>query len=183
MAALDTEAIKLAAQVTSTLVALLALFIGLRNEARNQKRFKQQLEQGKKLAESAARPLLSIERDSYEDHEALTVVNHGPGTAVVMSVLFRSGSRSVKELSDLLKVPAEPQIIWNEMTSYGSSPSYVASKSSEEMFRITEERLIECGFSRKQAAETLEDIEKQLDNIDVIIKYEDVFGQRFEARG
>jgi hypothetical protein len=178
----DAETIKLVAQVASTLLALLALFIGLRNEARNQKRFKQQLEQGKKLAESAARPLLSIEREGYEDQKALTLENHGPGTAVVMSVLFRSDSRSAKDLSDLLKVPAEPEIIWNEMTSYGSSPSYVASKSSEDMFRITEERLLECGFSRKRAAETLENIEKQLDNIDVIIKYEDVFGQRFEAQ-
>jgi|ERR1700738_31612 len=179
----DAETIKLVAQVTSTLLALLALFIGLRNEARNQRRFGQQLEQGKKLAESAARPLLSIEREGYEDQKALTLENHGPGTAVVTSVLFKSGSRSADDLSDLLKVPTEPDIIWNEMTIYGSSPSYVASKSSEDMFRITADRLLECGFSRKKAAETLEDIESQLDDIEVIIKYEDVFGQRFKVEG
>jgi hypothetical protein len=55
---LDKTTIQLGAQVTSTLVALLALFIGLRNEARNQKRFERQLSLSQQAASAAARPLL-----------------------------------------------------------------------------------------------------------------------------
>ena len=43
-------------------VTTLALFIGLRNEARNQKRFESQLAQGKELSAAAARPLWNWQR-------------------------------------------------------------------------------------------------------------------------
>jgi hypothetical protein len=62
---LDKTTIQLGAQVTSTLVALLALFIGLRNKARNQKRFERQLSLSQQAAGAAARPLLAIEREGY----------------------------------------------------------------------------------------------------------------------
>ncbi|MEH2549685.1 hypothetical protein V1283_006330 [Bradyrhizobium sp. AZCC 2262] len=85
---LDKTTIQLGAQVTSTLVALLALFIGLRNEARNQKRFERQLSLSQQAASAAARPLLAIEREGYEDVKAVTITNHGPGTAVCRVIKF-----------------------------------------------------------------------------------------------
>ncbi len=93
MAWLDKTTIQLGAQVTSTLVALLALFIGLRNEARNQRRFERQLSRSQEAASAAARPLLAIDREGYEDVKAVTITNHGPGTAVCRVIKFIRGKK------------------------------------------------------------------------------------------
>ena len=95
---LDKTTIELGAQVTSTLVALLALFIGLRNEARNQKIFERQLSLSQQAASAAAWPLLAIEREGYEDVKAVTITNHGPGTAArgpgELSIITSSGAHT-----------------------------------------------------------------------------------------
>jgi hypothetical protein len=60
---MDTGTIKLAAQVTSTLLGVIALAIGLRNEARNRKRFDVQIDQSRRADEAAAKPLLDGGRE------------------------------------------------------------------------------------------------------------------------
>jgi hypothetical protein len=178
----DPETIKLAAQVTSTLVALLALFIGLPNEARNQKRFESQLAQGGKLAAAAARPLIIVGREGYEDEKVVTLENRGPGVAIVLSVSFVRGRRQATDISDLVDVPTKPEIIWDEINPYESYPYYLAAKSTEDMIRISAERLLDCGLDSKQASQLLDSIETQLDEIKIVVKYEDVFGQKFEVK-
>ena len=178
----DAETIKLAAQVTSTLVALLALFIGLRNETRNQKRFQSQLAQGKELARAAARPLISVGREGYEDEKAVTIENRGPGVAIVRLISFKRGHRHATDISELVDVPAKPEIIWDEINPYDSPPYYVAAKSTEDMIRISSDRLINCGLSSEQATELLNSIETQFDEIEIVVEYEDVFGHKFEEK-
>ena len=68
---MDTETIKLVAQVTSTLLGVIALAIGLRSEARNQKRFDVQIDQSRRAAEAAAKPLLDIGREGCADEAAM----------------------------------------------------------------------------------------------------------------
>ena len=176
------ETIKLVAQVTSSLVALLALFIGLRNEGRNQKRFQSQLTQAKTIAAAAARPLIFVGREGYEDEKAVTLENRGPGTAIILSVSFSRGHRSANDISELVDVPNKPEIIWDEINPYDSFPYYVAAKSTEDMIRISAQRLDECGLSSKEASQLLNNIERQLDEIEIIVKYKDVFGEIFEAK-
>jgi hypothetical protein len=182
MDAASVESIKFAAQITSTLVAVLALIIGLRNEARNQKRFNEQLSQSRKIAQAAARPLLFVDREGYEDEKAITLANHGPGTAIVKTVTFARGGRRATEIAELLDLDEEAEIIWNESTSY-ATPYYMAAKSSEDAFRITADRLTECGVPIKRVQPLLDEIEEQLDEIEITLGYEDVFGERFQETG
>ena len=176
------ESIKLAAQITATLVAVLALIIGLRNEARNQRRFKEQLSQSRKIAQAAARPLLVVEREGYEDEKAIALANHGPGTAILKTLTFARGGRQASDISELLDVGEEVEIFWNESTVF-AIPYYLGGKSREDAFRINEERLRECGVPAKHVQPLLNEIEEQLDEIEITLEYEDVFGERFRHTG
>jgi hypothetical protein len=176
---LDRDTIQLAAQVTSTLVALLALFIGLRNEARNQRRFELQLSLSQKVARAAAKPLLAIEREGYEDVKAITIANHGPGTAICHVIKFVRGKKEASDISELIEINKDDDIEWNESTAY-ATPFYLAGKSNEDAFRITADRLGECGIAERRIPALLEDIEKQLDEIEIFVEYEDVFGSKFK---
>jgi hypothetical protein len=176
---LDKTTIQLGAQVTSTLVALLALFIGLRNEARNQKRFERQLFLSQQAASAAARPLLAIEREGYQDVKAVRITNHGPGTAVCRVIKFVRRKKETTDLSDLIELDEANEIIWNECPDF-PTPFYIAGKSSEDAIRITEDRLIECEIDPKRLPDLLSDIEAQLDEIEIFVEYEDVFGSKFK---
>lgn len=182
MDAQTQDLIKLAAQITSTLVAVLALIIGLRNENRNQKRFNEQLLQSRKIARAAARPWLFVEREGYADEKAITLANHGPGTAIVKTLVMSRGKRQASDISDLLDVQEDVEIFWNESTTF-ATPYYLADKSSEDAFRVTGERLAECGVSAKRVQSLLEEIDEQLDEIEITIGYEDVFGEKFTCTG
>jgi len=182
MDAAAMDSIKLAAQLTSTFVAVLALIIGLRNESRNQRRFNEQLSQSRKIAQAAARPLLFVDREGYEDEKAITLANHGPGTAIITAVTFTRGGRQASDIAELLDLHEEAEIIWNESTSY-ATPYYLAGKSSEDAFRINAERLTECGVPGKRVQPLLDEIEEQLDEIEITLKYEDVFGERYQHTG
>jgi hypothetical protein len=176
------ELIKLATQVTSSLVAVLALVIALRNEARNQRRFDEQLSQSRKVAQAAARPMLFVEREGYEDEKAITLANYGPGTAIVKKVEFTRGARHAKDIVELLDVEDKADIVWNENTSF-ETPYYMAGKSSEDAFRIQAERLVENKIPAKRVQPLLDEIDNQLDEIEITIEYEDVFGERFRDEG
>jgi hypothetical protein len=176
---LDKSAIQLAAQLTSTLVALLALFIGLRNEARNQRRFELQLSLSQEVARAAAKPLLAVEREGYEDVKAITIANHGPGTAICHVIKFVRGKKEASDISELIKINEGDDIEWNESTAF-TTPFYLAGKSGEDAFRITAERLRECGIAANRIPALLEDIERQLDKIEIFVEYEDVFGTKFK---
>jgi len=178
--ALDTTTtIQLGAQVTGTLVALLALFIGLRNEARNQRRFERQISLSEEAARAAARPILAVEREGYENVKALTITNHGPGTAICRSIRFVRGKETTSDLSDLIQLNEAKEIIWNECTEF-AAPYYFAGKTSEDAIRITEAQLAGCKIAPKRIPSLLAEIEEQIDEIEIHIEYEDVYGTKFE---
>jgi hypothetical protein len=161
------------------LVALLAIFIALRSEAGNQARFNLQLSQSKELALASARPILAIEREGYEDVKALAIANHGPGTAIITDLRFVLRKEESTDLGDLIELGEEKEVVWNEIPDF-RAPFYLPGKSSEDALRITDERLVECGFSQKNVPRLLGKIEEQLDAVEIFIKYEDVFGSKFE---
>ena len=88
------------------------------------------------------------------------------------------GDEEATDIAELLTINEGDDIEWNESTEY-RIPYFVAGKSSEDVFRITADRLRECRIAPNRIATTLRDIEKQLDEIAIFIEYEDVFGTKF----
>jgi hypothetical protein len=109
---IDIESVKLLTQITSTTVAFIALFIGLRNERRSEMRFQEQLNLSRRVAEANARPLLATYINGYEDEKGLVLVNHGSGTAVISDIKFVLGDRSASCAADVIDLPRE--VIWEE---------------------------------------------------------------------
>jgi hypothetical protein len=174
-----SEMIHTAVQISSLIVALLAIVIGLRNESRNQRRFELQLSQSREVSRAAVRPLLAVEREGYEDVKALTIVNHGPGTAIISVIKFVRGKKEATDIGELIKTNEDEEVVWNESTEF-VTPYYIPAKSKEDALRITDERLRECGIAEKRIEPLLADIEGQLDKISIFVEYQDVFGTSFK---
>ncbi|MGH9874316.1 MAG: hypothetical protein ACRD9S_17830 [Pyrinomonadaceae bacterium] len=172
---IDSEILKLAAQATSTAVALVALYLAFRGERRNQTRFKEQLDLSRRIAEANIRPLLAVTVSGYVDRKALEVENHGAGTAVVRELAFRRGKHTATDVLDLLEF--EQEIEWDDFTTgLENSILYIRPNSSEMMIELTQDHLLEQGFSEDEAAALLEELEKQIDEVRVIVAYDDVLG-------
>jgi hypothetical protein len=172
---IDSETLKSAAQATTTAVALVALYLTFRGERRNQMRFKEQLDLSRRVAKANVRPLLAVTVSAYVDHKALELENHGAGTAVIRKLAFRRGKRTATNVLDLMDF--EQEIVWDDfVTEIDDSVLYIRPESSEMMIELTQDRLLEQGFSERDAAALLEDLEKQIDEVRVTVTYDDVLG-------
>src|SRR5947207_543993 len=109
---IDSESLKLVAQTTSTVVALVALYLTFRAERRNQMRFQEQLDLSRRIAQANVRPLLAVTVSAYVDHKALELENHGAGTAVIRKLAFRRGRRTAGNVLDLMDF--ERDIVWDD---------------------------------------------------------------------
>jgi hypothetical protein len=163
-----------AAQLTSTAVALVALFLSFRNERRNQERFRSQLDLSRQVAEANVKPLLATHINGYDDDKGLVLTNHGAGTAVIQRILFRSGKRTASSVADLIELPRE--IVWNECPDFEDSTVYLAPRTAEVLLAINEQQLTEQGLTETEIRATLDAVEKQLEKISVRITYSDVLG-------
>lgn len=170
----DTETLKFSAQLVSTLVGLTALFVSFRNENRNQLRFQQQLEFSKTIAEANVRPLLALTISAYEDRKAVELVNHGSGTAVIREIVFKRGEHVAGNIPDVLDLTYE--VVWNDFTELDDTLEYLPAKGIDVLIELTHERLMDYDFSEEDASEALEELEKQLDEVKVIVTYDDVLG-------
>ncbi|MGH9966406.1 MAG: hypothetical protein ACREBG_01025 [Pyrinomonadaceae bacterium] len=172
---IDSEALKLAAQATSTAVALVALYLTFRGERRNQIRFKEQLDLSRRIGEANIRPLLAVTVSGYVDRKALELENHGAGTAVVRELAFRRGKHTATDVLDLMEF--EQEIEWDDfITGLENSTLYIRPNSSEMMIELTQDHLLEQGFSEDEAATVLKELEKQIDEVRVTVTYDDVLG-------
>jgi len=170
---IDPEQLKLVTQVTSTLVALVALAIGLRNETRNQKRFERQLELSSKVAAASAKPLLALSYEGYGDRKGIILQNHGPGTAVITDLWCCRGERRSKDLADLFDLGWG--IPFEELSGFPDGTYYVPGKTSEVILRLTQAALEEAG-KRNEAGELLVELERQIDEFSMVVSYQDVLG-------
>ncbi|MEA2328746.1 MAG: hypothetical protein QOE68_3705 [Thermoanaerobaculia bacterium] len=174
MPKIDPATLQLAAQLTSTLIALVALFIGLRNESRNQRRFQQQLESSKRIAEANIRPLLALTISGYLDRKALELVNLGTGTAVIRSISFSRGDLVAGSVPDVLDLSRE--VIWNDFTELEDVIEYLPAKGVDTLVELTLDHLIAQGLTEAEATELMEELESQIDEVRVSVTYDDVLG-------
>jgi hypothetical protein len=172
------DAVTLVAQLLSTLVAVTALVIGFRSERRNQKRFDRQMDLTTKIAKANIKPLLAISIDAYINEQGVELINHGAGTAVIKKLQFSRKNRHSQDMSVLINLDAKKEIVWDESPSFDDKPFYLPSKSSEDLLRLTSDGLIEDGFSENEALKLLETLEPQIDEIKVVVTYEDVLGNK-----
>lgn len=168
--------VELIANTTSTLVAVVALFLTFVAERRNHERFQKQIDQSERLAKAAVRPLLGLEVSGYEDSKAIVLQNHGMGTAVIQKIEFRLGRRKAASVPDLLELPRE--VTWNDFLLAGDAELYVRSQGEITLIEIERDHLLEQGFSPGDADAILEVIEEQLDRLRVVVSYGDVLGNQ-----
>jgi hypothetical protein len=170
---IGSEQLKLVAQMTSTLVALVALVIGLRNETRNQKRFERQLELSSKVAAASARPLLALAFEGYGDRKGIILQNHGPGTAVITDLWCCRGQQRSKDLAELFDLGWG--IPFEELSGFPDGTYYIPGKTSEVIVRLTQKDLEEAG-KKNEASQLLEELERQIDEFSMVVTYQDVLG-------
>lgn len=171
----NADMIRLVAQLASTAVALVALYVSFRTEHRNHVRFKQQLHLSERIAKANVRPLVALTLSGYLNKAGLELENHGAGTAVISDISFHLGTRTGSSVPRVLDL--KHNVEWNDFTDYeDSTPTYLPAKSTETLVELTLENLLRQGFTKDQATVTLKRVESQLDEVCMKITYEDVLG-------
>jgi hypothetical protein len=102
------------------------------------------------------------------------LTNHGVGTAVIRKVTFRRGKRTATNAADLLELKRD--VVWDDFTDYKSGPFYLPSKETETLVELSLEGLIDQDIPEDKAVDLMGQLETQLDEIDVVLTYEDVLG-------
>jgi hypothetical protein len=131
----DPESWKLVAQLTSTLVALVALYLTVRSERRSRLRFQHQLDLSERLIEANVRPFLAVTTLTYENHRGLELTNHGVGLAVIRKVTFRRGKSTATSAAGLLELKRD--FDWDDCTDYKSGPFYHRSQETDTLVELT----------------------------------------------
>ena len=121
---LNPTTLQLVAPFVSLTVGVAALLLSLRSERRNQVRFQHQLDLSRRIAEANVRPLLGLTTNAYED-KRLELSNHGTGTAVIRSLVFRRGRKAATSVPDILDLPAE--VVWDDFADYEGPFEHFAS--------------------------------------------------------
>jgi hypothetical protein len=191
----DSETLKLAAQATSTAVALVALYLTFRGERRSQLRFDLQLKQSEeqlkqqvklsekqlklsdRIAKANVLPILRIVESAYVDKKALELENSGAGPAVDLKLTFSRGKHKSGDVVELFDDDFEREFTWDDFTD---NITYMAAKSSETIIVLTKDGLLNQGFTERRAAALLDELEKQIDKVRVRVTYHDALGNLTE---
>ena len=164
-------------QPAATLVAVVALIVSFLAERRNQRRFDQQMEESRLLAHANVRPLLALTRSGYLDHKALHLVNHGIGAAVVTKVRFERGGRTALSVPDVVELSGN--VVWDDYTEYSEDGIfYIPAGGAETLIELTQDNLEQQQHMGEfDAAQLLAALEAQLDEVKVVLTYQDVLDE------
>jgi hypothetical protein len=184
---MPSEAFHVSAELTSTVVALVALILTFRAERRNQARFEKEQqglamrfqreqERSTRVANANVLPCLATEISHYYGHSVgLELWNHGVGVAVIRKITIHRGKLTGEIVPDVLELSRDLEY-WSDFLRPGDQTSYLRPQTKEMLVELTEERLVEDGISRREVPSLLEEVAEQLEDVSIVVTYEDVFG-------
>jgi len=154
------------AGVSSLVIALTALIISIRNDRR-----------AERVAAASVRPILVLERLGYIDHKAVRLLNHGTGVAVVDRIEIQRDGEDFHRLVDVFTL----DVVWDRYFWILPGQNYLPPTAEKLLVKLTHSGLVSQGKLASEAADLLDEWEKQLAGTKVRIKYTDVFGNEMPA--
>jgi len=162
--------------ISSVAVAVLALIVAFFVENRNYTRFKQQLEQSKKIAEANVKPLLLVQSEVYENVKSINLANRGVGVAVITKIEFSRGGGPVNNIVDLFEFKSN--FAWDTFQEFSVTQTYLSPGKQISLVRLTEKGLTTQGFDATQIRRILNDWQIQKSGIKICVEYQDVLGNQ-----
>ena len=171
--------IQAVASILSVLVAVTALAIAFRVEARNSVRFQDQQNLTKEIALANIRPVLAAYTLEYINLKGLTLSNCGVGTAVITDVEFSKNGRTVKNVAKLFSF--DKPVIWDTYWTFLKAEDYLRAGDKRALVKLSKGNLVKQGFTEEQALHVLESWQEQLDGITLAATYQNILGNEQEA--
>jgi len=170
-----SDLIKTIALVLSGIASLIAIFIAIKSENRNSKRFESGVAVQKEIAEKSLIPLLTVYYSENIDFKRIELFNAGIGTAIINKVVLSKNSNSVKSMHELFDLPGE--VKWDSYWTFEQNKYYLSAGKSFHLVELSEKNLAEQGFNKVEIKNILETLQKQMEGIKIEILYEDIFGK------
>ena len=168
--------IQAASGIFAILVAVVALLVALIVEWRTHRRFEEQLRREEELALASMKPLISVYPSKFADCKAITLCNHGPGTAIITSVEYeRKGDRESQAITKMFKLPGNP--VWDYYWVFRQPVYYLPPFEKRELVKLTAAGLAEDKLSERQILKLLDTMEEQMSGLRITIKYTDLLGR------
>lgn len=168
------DLLQVVADSAAVIIALAALVFSFRIEARNHRRFEQDLETSRKLAAANLKPLLYIRSQTYADLKSVILENRGVGPAVITRIRFSKDGRESRNLAELFGLPEVRR--WDLYRTYAESGTHLRAGAEEVLVRLSQPRLVEQGFAPEEALEILRRWQQAKTGIRIEIDYQDVLG-------
>jgi hypothetical protein len=170
-----SDLIRTIALVLSGIASLIAIFIAIKSENRNAKRFEAGLEAQKEIAEKSLIPILTVYYSENIDFKRIELFNAGIGTAIINKVALSKNGKSVKSLHELFELPNK--IKWDSYWTFEQNKYYLSAGKSFHLVELSEKNLMDQGFNKTEISNILDLWQKQMDGIKIEILYEDIFGK------
>jgi hypothetical protein len=158
------------ASVLAVILSIIAILFTVFTESRITKRFR--LEQATLVANY--KPILGVVTSTYSNMKQVKLVNFGGGTAIVSRIQFCKGERYENNLAKLFSFGKH--FHWDYFSYFAQEKEYVKSCEELILVKLTVSSLCAQGFDEADALHILEQWQEQLIEIEVIIEYQDIFG-------
>lgn len=160
--------------ISSLIVAVVAIYISIQSENRSQQRFQLQLDQSREIAQANIKPLIEISHSGYEGVKKFVLSNNGLGTAIIRRIEFIN---EVGETTNLaLSFRFEEKFLWDDFYQFSNTETYLRPGETKVLVSLTNDNLRNQGFSSEAASAILKSFDDQVQNIKANIVYEDLLG-------
>lgn len=177
--------------VASVIVAVFALGIALKVEARNKRRFDEQLKIAQKIAEANLKPFLMLYDLAYKNKKGIRIVNNGQGAAVIKKLVVSNHNKSFKKEILIGKYDGDtmennvarlfyfkPPPVWDNHWTFDQNNVCILPSKEMVLAELSFNGLTENGISKQDAVSILESWDKQVRQIEIEVEFEDVFGKK-----
>lgn len=160
--------------ILAVVVATVAIVISICVERRNHKRFQEQIEESKHIAEINVKPFLWVYPLNYLNRKAINLMNSGLGTAIITVFELKRGDKTSDTLEELFEFH-EP-IVWNTSWRFKESRFYLPPGHEKILVEITSANLENQKFGVGDINKIMETWDNQLLEIKIRFEYTDIFG-------
>ena len=165
--------------IFSAIVAFVAIMVAMRVEKRTHERFSTQLEREETFAVANMKPLLFIYPSKFVDRKAITLCNHGLGTAIITKITFQKNK--LTERKALFKLfDFSQEIIWDYYWIFREKKYYVQAGQRIKLLELSDKGLAEDGLEKDEIKEILDSFQQQMQGVTITIECSDVFGNEQE---
>ena len=177
---LTSDFFQAVANLSSVVIAVLALIVAINSERRARHQFEIQIEMQERIDTANLRPILTIIKSEYGNNRGIRLENAGLGTAVITSIEFEKNGKRTCSVIELFEL--DDEIEWDAFWVFTEKTYYLRADRTIHLAHLSEEGLSKKPeFTSDDKKRILDTVKEQIKGISIRIEYEDIQGNIQEA--